>query len=162
MQLSQEMFRERVSKHPIKIPFNYSRKDQIILTMACGPHLMARVVRKHISNPDVGTFPGLTFNNHGLSYDPSFRTKHLMSGLWGSETIDELKSSNKNINLQKIYNDSWVKEVNRYCNMEGVTLHNFNFYHDYTNGGYLQTTSIDIDRNMIDNETIKRSIMSYN
>jgi hypothetical protein len=159
MQLSHHIFRERVSHHPIQVPFNHSKKDQLIMTMACGPHLVAKIVRQHIDDPDVGTFPALTYNNHGLSYDPAFRTKHVMTGLWGKESIDAISASDKHQDLQQILANGWLREANQYCDLGDITVNDFDFYHDYTNGGYLRSVQLDINKNMVDD--VDNGIIDY-
>lgn len=122
MEKSLDIFDSQISK--INIQFPLSVFHQALVVNTAGPVLVSNVFSKYSTG--VKILNPLTYNNHGLSYDPSYRTKHLLTGLWGEEAID-LKS-----------HDEYIIEISQYSNMSGVTLDTFDFYTDYTNGGYLK------------------------
>ena len=72
----------------------------------------------------VNILDGDYFNNHGLAYSDTFYTKHILTGIWGK---DALTKPNK-------LKSQFINEVNKY----GQVGNNFDFYIDYTNGGYLK------------------------
>lgn len=100
---------------------------QRIIMQTTGPCLIADMFTQ---TKNVSLLPGILFNNHGLSYHSEYRTKHLLTGIWGKEVITDI---NANSTFSEVYMDS----VSKYANVQNVTIDNLNFYHDYTNGGYL-------------------------
>lgn len=142
-------------KNKFSIDFYNSIKDQKIITSACGPDLVCSVYRNY-NKEIVGTFSGLTFNNHGMSYHPSFYTKHVMTGLWGKEAIDNLIKSNVEQTFNKITTQGYIKEISKFVNVDFKTLDDFDFYKDYTNGGYLKNIKLDYDKNNIDNDPLTK------
>lgn len=131
MEECRNRFNENVNKYHIE-SFTKNRALQYIITHATGPFLISDVYKKtqmgHI-------LPGIVFNNHGLSYHPEYRTKHLLTGIWGKEAIQEVREN------EVSYNDLYISEVSKYADLQGITVENFDFYHDYTNGGYLTQSS---------------------
>lgn len=152
MELSKEVFNTTVKKRGIQIPFNNNLADQHIILATCGPNLICRVWRKWIkTNLDkLKALPGILYNNHGMSYHPEYRTKHLMTGMWGKEAIDYLESQFQVLegeNLDTIY----IKEMKRYANLSSInSINDLDFYTDYTNGGMKKYFVPDLDKNNID------------
>jgi mannosyltransferase OCH1-like enzyme len=97
-----------------------------------GTQLLSSAYRKY-SNI-TSTLPGITFNNDDMSYDPSYRTKHIHTGLWGKENLEILE-----------------KKPKSHINLRNIPVDKFDFYKDYTNGNYLKTNFLDVYKN--DNET---------
>lgn len=122
MDESIRVFTSQIRKIDIKFPLNTFQ--QLLVCNLAGPVLVSNVYSQF--NSGVKILDPVTYNNHGLSYDHSFKTKHLLTGIWGKESID-LKS-----------NDDYLREVSQYVNMGGITLDTFDFYKDYTNGRYLK------------------------
>lgn len=132
--------------------FQCSEKDQKIIIAACGPHLVCSVF-KNYDKTDVGTFSGLLYNNHGLSYHPSFFTKHVMTGLWGKETINSFKNNTES-SFKDDASNLFLKEMSKFVNHNLRSLDDFDFYTDYTNGGFLTEINLDYDKNDIDNDPL--------
>jgi len=105
----------------MKNELDLSNKNLFTVLYIAGPEL---VLKAMIKNPElVDILPGILYNNHGLSYHPEYRTKHMLTGMWGKEATD-----NRN---------EYIKELSQYSDLTGVTIESFDFYTDYTNGGYL-------------------------
>lgn len=144
---------EYISKQNIPIPFNSDKDKQYYIGATAGPNLICTVFKENgLSGRNV--LPGQIFNNHGMSYHEAFRTKHLLTGLWGKEAIDELDKQSKGkykTSLKKWY----IDEVSKYAYMpENITLDEFSVYTDYTNGQFLKESRFDINRttNMYERE----------
>ena len=105
--------------------------DQLIITSAAGPRLVFEVIKTQPNTIDF--LPGVLYNNHGLSYHTSFRTKHMLTGIWGRETLDMFDGG-----------DGYIEDLKQYGDITGVTLETFDFYKDYTNGGYLTASNNDL------------------
>lgn len=125
----------------ITYPWDNKTNKELILNTA-GPALIYNSAVKYgIKN--IGILEGKLFNNHGMSYDSSFYTKHILTGVWGKEAINHLKKQFKLNNENcKTFNDFikhiYIKDVKKYANMNNVTVETFDFYTDYTNGNYLK------------------------
>ena len=103
-----------------------------IVFFITGTQLLSSAYRNHSSL--TGTLPGMIFNNNDMSYDTTFFTKHVHTGLWGKENIElasEMSSS--------------------YESLRSISVNQFDFYTDYTNGNYMKQHMLDIYKN--DNET---------
>ena len=151
MELSQKRLYETVQKYGIKIPFNNSRSDQFLFQSAVGPNLICRIFRK-ANKSKIGTLSGILYNNHGLSYHPEYRTKHMATGVWGKEAVDYIKDQmNQNELLKNHLGKIYIDEVKQYANICGITVENFDFYKDYTNGGMKTHFVIDLEKSDIDN-----------
>lgn len=122
MKESKDIFQTVVSKKNIQFPL--SLFDQIMVGNLAGPSLVSKVYSKF--NTNIKILNAKTFNNHGLSYNDSFFTKHLLTGVWGKETLKSIS-----------YND-YINEVSKFVDLKDVTVDNFDFYKDYTNGGFLK------------------------
>ncbi len=135
MELSKEVFYSTIKKHDIKIPFNDDRATQYLLVSACGPNLICRVWKKWFKTNKVKALPGVLYNNHGMSYHPEYRTKHLMTGMWGKEAVDHIESQ-INSSLDKGLDALYISEMKQFVNLNGIeSVNDFDFYYDYTNGG---------------------------
>ena len=135
MELSKEVYYSIIKKHDIKIPFNNDSATQYLLTTACGPNLICRVWQTWFKTDKVKALPGILYNNHGMSYHPEYRTKHLMTGMWGKESVDYIESQ-INTSLAKGLDEIYIAEMKQYVNLNGIqSVEQFDFYHDYTNGG---------------------------
>lgn len=86
------------------------------------------------------TLPGIWFNNNDMSYDPSFRTKHVHTGIWGKE------------NLQ-------FAENLDYTSLRNIPVEHFDFYNDYSNGNYLKEKYLNIYKN--DNDPLPKLGVSF-
>jgi len=131
-----DRYKNIISKHEIKIPFNDSKRDQYLIIACAGPNLVSIVFRDEglgVKN----VLPGFLFNNHGLAYHPEFRTKHLLTGLWGGEAIDKLESDSKG-NYKTALSRWYIEEIGNYADLpENLTLNELDLYKDYTKGRFL-------------------------
>lgn len=122
LEYSSFVFGNKIKKYNIRFPLNYF--EQTLVVNTAGPVCLDNVFE--LFKKDIKILDYRLFNNHGLSYDVNFYTKHLLTGIWGKESL-----------LLKKNND-YLDEVKKFANLENVTLDNFDFYKDYTNGGYLK------------------------
>ena len=125
----------------ITYPWDNKTNRELILNTA-GPKLIYNSAVKY-GIEKIGILNGKLFNNHGMSYDKSFYTKHILTGVWGKEAINHLKKQFKTNNekcktFSDFKNHVYMKDVKRYANMSNVTINTFDFYTDYTNGKYLK------------------------
>lgn len=108
---------------------NYALKLRpMIIFYISGTTLISDVYRENKNT--VSTLPGYLYNNLDYSYDPSFKTRHTHTGLWGKENI-ELVSD--------------MKEHYKY--LRSIPFENYDFYTDYSGGQYLKENIIDFDKN---------------
>lgn len=158
MNLSRKVFYTTVKKFDIQVPFNNNRAHQYMLISSCGPNLICRVWRKWVkqNSDQLNTLPGIIYNNHGMSYHLEYRTKHMMTGMWGKESVDYLDQiSDKTKSLQDNLYNLYISEMKKYAQLGNIhSIDDFDFYHDYTNGGMKTHFSIDLNRSDIDNEYI--------
>lgn len=96
-----------------------------------------------MTSEKIKTLDGRYFNNNDISYHPSYRTKHIHTGLWGKESIN-------------VYFED--PKVQGY--LRNISLNDFNFYYDYSNGKYLKEKYTDFDKNDAD-ENIKLDLTHY-
>lgn len=127
MNKSVEIYNDKVKRRENTLHIK-DRLDQLIVTSATGPHLVFEVLKENQLGIDI--LPGILYNNHGLSYHPEYRTKHMLTGMWGKEATD-----NRN---------EYIKELSLYSDLTGVTIETFDFYKDYTNGGYLKESNFNL------------------
>ena len=156
MELSKEVYYSIIAKHQIQIPFNDNRATQYLLQSGCGPNLICRVWGRWVkANPDkLKTLPGILYNNHGMSYHTEYRTKHMMTGMWGKESVDHLESQ-INTSLNEGLDAIYIAEMKQYVNLNGIkSVNDFDFYHDYTNGGMKTHFVPDLDKSDIDSGNI--------
>ena len=95
-----------------------------------------------------------------MSYHPEYRTKHMMTGMWGKESMDHIQHVTQTQNIQQQLADGYIKEMQQYVQLNGVTVDTFDFYHDYTNGGMKTHFIIDMDKSDVDNQA-KQSGFNY-
>ena len=133
MSLSQKIYNEEIAHRKFKVPFNDNKNTQRLITSATGPFLASQVWYNWRNSKDLKSLPGITYNNHGLSYLPNYRTKHLMTGMWGSESISFLDKQNEN--LQNVLGDIYIEETSKYADLNINNIDEFDFYKDYTHGG---------------------------
>ena len=87
-----------------------------------GTNLLSTAYREFgMYSNDVKTLSGLYYNNHDMSYDPSYRVRHVHTGLWGSENQELIESL------------SLSHETFR-----NMSVDMYDFYTDYSNGNYLK------------------------
>jgi hypothetical protein len=101
---------------------NYGLKLRPYLVFyIAGTNLIASAYRSKMNDPDVDTLSALYYNNCDISYDPSYRARHIHTGLWGEENqqLTEL--------LEK-----------EYKSLRNIPVESYDFYHDYSNGKYLR------------------------
>jgi mannosyltransferase OCH1-like enzyme len=70
--------------------------------------------------------PGEFYNNHGLSYDKKYKTKHMLTGMWGKETLDSYSDKNE------MYGNA-IQKYLKYAEVDNE----IDFYKDYTNNQYI-------------------------
>lgn len=107
-----------------------------------GTNLISTVYRKN--KYEIGVFPGHLYNNNYISYHPKFRTKHIHTGLWGKENI-EIKE----------------KRPELYNKLNDISIEEFDFYIDYSNGNFLRTNILDVDKNSYETELNTNSVIKY-
>ena len=149
--LSNTQFYAEVKKRNIKIPFNDDRATQYIIISSTGPNLICRLWRKWANTNKVKTLPGILYNNHGMSYHPEYRTKHMMTGMWGKESVNNLLENLPSTNIKENLEQIYIKEMKNYVELNEIDIANFDFYKDYTNGGMMKDFIIDMEKSDIDN-----------
>lgn len=101
---------------------NYGLKLRPYLVFyIAGTNLISTAYRAQINNSDIGRLCALYYNNCDISYDPSYRAKHIHTGLWGEE----------NQQLTELL----AKE---YQALRNIPIESYDFYTDYSNGNYLK------------------------
>lgn len=86
-----------------------------------GTNLISSAYRSQMNNPDIDTLSALYYNNCDISYDPSYRARHIHTGLWGEE----------NQQLTELLAD-------QYQRLRNIPLESYDFYYDYSQGDYLK------------------------
>jgi len=129
MDKSVEVYNDKIKRRENTLDLNHSL-DRLIITSATGPHLVFEVLKDNPKIVDI--LPGIIYNNHGLSYHPEYRTKHMLTGMWGKES-----HNNK---------DTYIDAMSKYSEISGVTIDTFDFYTDYTDGGYLIESHFDLNK----------------
>jgi hypothetical protein len=118
-----------IKKYRKKLCFPLNQFEQILVGNTAGPALVNNCYNTYRDN-DVEILNGLIYNNHGMSYHPEYRTKHLLTGMWGTESFEY----HDDLNLD------YLNEVKQYANLNEIkNIDEFDFYKDYTNGG-MKTT----------------------
>jgi mannosyltransferase OCH1-like enzyme len=133
MEMSMQQYYTNVKQKKIKIPFNNDRATQYILQSVAGPNLICRVWKKWQHSNQTRTLPGVLYNNHGMSYHPEYRTKHLMTGMWGKESLEEIIKDSESV--KSTLAEGYMREMRKYVDLTNITVESFDFYKDYTNGG---------------------------
>ena len=85
-----------------------------------------------------------------MSFHSEYRTRHMMTGMWGKESIDFFNQQ-PTVKLQDKLSQVYMKEVSRYANLQNVSIENFNFFKDYTNGGFKKINIVDMDASDTEN-----------
>lgn len=98
-----------------------------------GPNLISSSYR--MTRYEIFSLPGRFYNNNDASYHPSYKTKHLHTGLWGKESIDVFFSNEKHQQT-----------------LRNISIKNYDFYTDYSQGKYLTEDYLDIDKNNADDK----------
>lgn len=113
------------------------RSQNYLIINTAGPSYVSNKMNNY--NMDYkNILSGHLFNNHGLSYDKSFYTKHIMTGLWGKEIIDNITKESKNC-FEKTAEDMFLQEIKKYAAIDIESIEEFDFYKDYTNGNYIKS-----------------------
>jgi mannosyltransferase OCH1-like enzyme len=133
MKLCNEKFYQRKKNKNIDGKNGFTEFDQLLILKTTGPHLVGEVY-KNFDKSKIGTLSGILYNNHGLSYHPEYRTKHMLTGIWGKEIIDLVGGSNEN-KKNNLWNN-YLSDISKYVNLQNLSIENFNFYKDYTNDGF--------------------------
>lgn len=107
-----------------------------------GTNLVSSVARE--MSEEVYNLPGCVYNNVIISYDPMFRTKHMHTGIWGKEQIEQIDNYQQN-----------------YLKMRKIDILNFDFFKDYTNGKYLKSNQLDFFKNDLERFPCLKSDYSY-
>lgn len=104
-----------------------------------GTNALSTAFRNSISDQSISTLSALYFNNNDISYDPSYRARHIHTGLWGQENQQLVMS---------------YKEP--YQTLRNIPIDSFDFYFDYSFGRYLkQDYQLDISKNDIESEFLQ-------
>jgi hypothetical protein len=147
-----ELSRERFKKlRPGDIDFvNRLQDSNYLILETTGPHLLTDVYLENTQG--ISILPAVLYNNHGLSYHPDFRTKHMLTGLWGKEAFEILKEDNHGRKIMDDYlGDAYMKKVEQYGDVKDLPWDQFDFYRDYTHGAYAKQGRL----------TASKTIMSY-
>lgn len=107
-----------------------SKIHQRIVTEICGAPLVSKISLKEKYKHKVCMLPKETYNNLPISYNKSFQTKHMFTGFWDTK----YKKLQENV-IKEIYKDNVLKNKN-------IEFDSFDFYTDYTNGGFLKNESV--------------------
>ncbi len=141
MELSMKVYHDKIKKLT-NIDLD-SKDGQLLVGLTAGPQLVYNVILKYETPDSINILDGDLFNNHGLSYSDEFYTKHVLTGIWGS---DALQSPDKMQNR-------FLKETSKY-GRKGV---DFDFYIDYTEGQYLRRnrSQKEINESIFDVDIVK-------
>jgi hypothetical protein len=91
-----------------------------------GTNTLSTIYRLQSNKRNIRLLPGEFFNNSDISYDPSYYTRHVHTGLWGKENID--------LNLKE-------------TTLRNIPLDTFDFYTDYSQGAYRHYPGVDWAKN---------------
>lgn len=117
-------------------------RPQLVFSLTGTNHLSSSF---RMTKQKVATLPGKWYNNNDLSYHPSYKTKHVHTGLWGEESI--------NLYLSK---EEYQKTL------KNIPIKQFDFYTDYSNGNFLMEDYNGFDKNDSDERIKLKSKYSYN
>jgi hypothetical protein len=117
-------------------------RPQIVFLLTGTNHLSSafRMTKQNIS-----TLPGKWYNNNDVSYHPSYKAKHVHTGLWGEESINLYQSKE---DYQKT--------------LRNIPIEQFDFYTDYSNGRYLMEDYNGFDKNDSDERLKLETKYFYN
>jgi len=135
MDMTLDRFRRTQEKSPVLLEdtkvissdrqYGLKLRPYLVFYIA-GTNLIATAYREFgLNDPEVATLSALYYNNNDMSYDPSYRARHVHTGLWGSENheLTETLSS-------------------EYAKLRNVPVELYDFYTDYSNGNYLKDSYI--------------------
>lgn len=116
-----------------------------------GTNLLSSVYRKHADK--VSTLPGNLFNNLDITYHPSYKAKHIHTGLWGKENIEVID--------QNITTYSQIFNYGKDKNLP-INILEYDFYKDYSNGKYdVVNSNVDFEKNNSDPKPITDLNFNY-
>lgn len=119
---------KRFKYKELKFPLTHDDNEYILNTT--GPHMLSEY---YIQNSKISKLSCLEYNNHGLSYNKKFKTKHLLTGVWGK---DDLQTPGDLAN-------SYKNRVKKITDID-IDINNFSFYTDYTKGKYLKSKKVNL------------------
>jgi hypothetical protein len=90
-----------------------------------GTNLISSVYRNY--SDIISTLPGEFYNNNDISYDPSYKARHIHTGLWGKENMEKLDGQDKAL--------------------RNIPVEEFDFYFDYSFGKYKNYPGVDWSKN---------------
>jgi mannosyltransferase OCH1-like enzyme len=104
---------------------------EVIGTVA-GPKLLEEVLLQYDCSK-IGILPKEFFNPYHLSYDSSYRTKHMLTGRWGKQQFEFLVNKKRKKGLTISDEEFMTKcyEIHREFDIHNVTVENFDFYTNY-------------------------------
>ena len=112
------------------------RSQNYNLGYTCGPKYVSEKMINY-NKYENNILPGHLYNNHGLAYDDSFYTKHLLTGMWGKEIIDSIiKDSNQE--FDRTTDNLYIQEIKKYAKIDFDSTDKFDFYKDYTDGSFIK------------------------
>jgi hypothetical protein len=160
METSEKYFYSKIIKHKEKLKFPLNRFEQILVGKTAGPILVSDCYNNFKNS--VKILDGILYNNHGMSFHPEYKTKHLLTGIWGNDAIVQIENSlNIQEDLSEKMQNNYIDEIKKYVWIENLTFDNFDFYHDYTNGGMKTHFIPELDTGDIDNKLIGKTF-NYN
>jgi len=124
------LINECETNYIIKVKNKFNKKRMVdnvqshLIGVTAGPNYVSCVMEKHnVDNRSI--LSGNLFNNHGLSYDKKFFTKHLLTGMWGKEVL---------LGTKEYMMKKSIEEYSKYANLNGE----FDLFKDYTDGNYIK------------------------
>jgi mannosyltransferase OCH1-like enzyme len=123
-----EIQRRFIAKN-LSFPLSHDDNEYILSTT--GPHMLSEYYE---NNNSIKTLSCLEYNNHGLSYNKKFKTKHLLTGIWGK---DDLKAPG-------LLATDYKNRVKKVTSID-IDVDNFSFYKDYTKGNYLKNKKVNLN-----------------
>jgi mannosyltransferase OCH1-like enzyme len=93
----------------------------------CGPYHVSDVFKLH--SEKVQLLPRETYNNYHTTYQKNYKTKHMLTGMWGEENFSRLQTEYSNLN-QNISYEEFIKQ--KYNEYRKINLNNFKFNIDYS------------------------------
>lgn len=145
MDLTQQRYQETKAKDPALIdhiramatnPESSLVMRPLLIFYISGTNLVTSAWRMAGQRHSVATLDGRVYNNHCLSYHPDFRAKHAHTHIWGREDIDMLKHLAGGMPTHHA----------------GVSVDEFDFYRDYTDGEYQSLYRVNWDNNHVNDE----------
>ena len=100
----------------------YSPCKEVLIKKVLGPYHLSNVLNLYELKEEIKILPSEHFNGKYYFFDSKCRTRHMLTGLWGTDDINVHFEKNKgNSNLQKILK-------NKYLSDKGINLDTFDFY----------------------------------